>query len=85
MKYRITLVQTIYEGATLDIEADTQRAAEEIAQRMADEGSPAVEWKFAEAQGDPEITSVEEWPPQRDEPPEGTVINLIGALRRTLE
>jgi hypothetical protein len=36
------------------------------------------------AKGDAEITCVEEWPPQRDEPPGSTVINLMDALRKTL-
>jgi hypothetical protein len=88
-KYKIDLVQTIYEGATVYVDADTQEEAEDkVYQMLEGDNPPQIEWKFADCQNNAEITSVEEWPPRRDEPPDtintpSGVINLMDALRRT--
>src|SRR5262245_49197233 len=106
-KYKIDLVQTIYEGATVYVDADSQQEAEDKVYAMLEQTNnpPQIEWKFADAQNDAEITCVEEYDPPPhvlDEPPlpqidgvhvvefdrndpEGTVINLMNALRATIK
>lgn len=75
-KYRVDFVQTVYEGCTVFVEADDQEAAEAkamaiVCEQSQDPEKPEFEWKFVEAEGDPEIVGCEEWPPIDDrDPPE---------------
>lgn len=62
MMYRVELIQTVYEGASVYIEADNPERAEELALRKAnglsEEGN--VRWKFVDTHGDIEVTEVAE-------------------------
>jgi hypothetical protein len=84
MKYKIDLVQTIYEGATVFVDADSQEEAEDKVYAMLEEvnnpdgSGPQIEWKFTDCQNDAEITCVEEMP-------EGKLIDLMSAVRATME
>lgn len=57
-KYRINLVQTVYESATLIIEAPNQETAEWLALDRANNGED-MEWEFADVAGDVEIVNAE--------------------------
>ena len=46
-KYRIGLIQTVYEETTVTVEADNPEAAERLALEQAYAG--AVEWRFMQA------------------------------------
>jgi hypothetical protein len=61
MKYRIDLVQTVTEGATVFVEADSQEEAEDAALELAKGNT--VEFRFIDSVDDMEIIGVEEWPP----------------------
>jgi hypothetical protein len=80
MKYKIDLVQTIYEGATVYVDADSREEAEDKVYAMLEQTNepPQIEWKFTDCQNDAEITCVEEVP-------EGKVIDLMDAVRATME
>lgn len=60
-KYRINCVQTVYEGATLFVEADTEEEAWTRAAALIEDGKDAdgkdIEWKFLDADGVAEIVS----------------------------
>jgi len=77
VKYRVTLVQTVTEGCFLEVEADDQEAAEKKALAIAlGEHPDAFDpdkcpmWNFRDVVDNAEVTDCEEWPPQRDEPPD---------------
>lgn len=60
--YRIGLMQTVYEGADVYIEANNKEEAEELAMKQAEGHLTAghVEWKFVEALGDIEVVEVDQ-------------------------
>jgi hypothetical protein len=76
MKYRIDLVQTVTEGATVFVEAATEEEAEAQVLDMLDDGHSIAEgridWKFVEVEQDAEIIGLE--PVQDRGPPEGVEI-----------
>jgi hypothetical protein len=57
MKYRIGLVQTVVEEATVSVEAATAEEAERVALAAANSGN--VEWRFLSAEDPVEIVSVD--------------------------
>jgi len=77
MKYRVTIVQTVYEQATMDVEADDESAAERYVARLL-EKTNEFEYRFCDVASPAEVVYVEELP-------EGKVINLMAALRATME
>ena len=58
-KYRIGIVQQVWEEATIDIDADTQEEAETKAMEKIKEGG--IEWRFLDVSADDgaEIVSCE--------------------------
>lgn len=79
MKYRIDLTQTVTEGATVYVEADTEEEAEAQVLDMLDDGDGSIEWKFVEVEQDAEIIGLEEHPPVQDRgPPEGVEMVSLG-------
>lgn len=74
MKYRIDLSQTVIQGATVFVEADSREEAEDAVLTLAEDGA-AVEWKFVDVVDDMEIVNIEECPPVNElEPPEGVTM-----------
>jgi hypothetical protein len=68
MKYRIDITQTVIEGATVYVEANSQEEAENAALQLAKGNT--VQFRFCDVVDDMEIINVEEWPPVHDpEPP----------------
>ena len=55
MRYTVFLLQTVTEGATIEVEADS----EEEAGRIGLEASDEVKWHFLEA-SDPRVINVDE-------------------------
>ena len=56
-KYRVDLVQTVYEGATLYVDADSEEQAGALALEHAyDDG---VQWRFTESVGNADIINIE--------------------------
>jgi hypothetical protein len=83
-KFKIELVQTVTEGCTLYVEADDQEAAENKALLIAYGEHPDAQdrdkcplWNFIEVVDDAEVVMAEEWPPERDEPPQGIVTTVM--------
>lgn len=58
MKFKIGLVQTVVEEATVTVEADDAEAAERIALSAANSGN--VKWRFLEATDPVGVVSVSE-------------------------
>lgn len=80
MKYRIDLVQTVVESATVEVEADSREAAEQEALDIATNGVTArlaIDWHFIEVEQDAQILLVEEVKPRPN------IIDLYKALKAT--
>lgn len=56
MKYRVTVSQTVVEEAIVEVEAENEQQAERRAIDIAIYDD--VEWSFADAQGDYEVTEI---------------------------
>lgn len=76
-KYKVELMQKIYQTATLIITADDQELAEETASNIAhgvvepQSDEEKCVWIDDDVFGDMEILDVEEWPPVNEpDPPE---------------
>lgn len=79
-KFRVELMQKVFETATMIIEADDQELAETTALNIA---SGVVEpqseeekcvWQSDDVFGEMEVTHAEEWPPVNDpDPPETSI------------
>jgi hypothetical protein len=66
--YRIGLIQTVIEEATILVEAMSPEEAEEHAIKQINDGKADIEWSFLEALPSTEVTSVDLLHPEVDDP-----------------
>jgi hypothetical protein len=61
MMFRVDLVQTVVEEATVFIEANSADEAEALALSKVNDGDIHVSWHFCDAKGDAEVIEVTPW------------------------
>jgi hypothetical protein len=77
MKYRVRILQTVYEEANVDVEAENEDAAWRYVRTLLEQTNQ-FDYRLCDIASPAEVVGIEEVP-------EGKVINLMTALRTTME